>query len=84
MHQPRECAGCVFAIEEEEFLGPIFTYEFNDDDYGTFSLVTHLNPEDCEQTEEGRLLHMLEVPTADENTRSELLMVNATHLLLLD
>lgn len=70
MQQPQECEGCVFPIDEGEFLGPIFTYEFNDDDFGTFSLVTHLTTEECEEPEQSRLLHMVEVPTSDENTRS--------------
>lgn len=70
LQQPRECSNCIFTIPEDTFLGPIFTFEFNDDDFGTFQLIGHLNVEKCEAEGEGRLVQMVEIYTADKTVRS--------------
>ena len=36
-------------------MGPIFAYEFYDDDFGTFNLITYFNIEECEDKAEESL-----------------------------
>lgn len=81
---PSTCSPCEFYINESAFQGPIFSYEFNDDDFGTFQLIAHLNTQDCGKTVEEHLVNLSEIHLSDENTRSEMLVMNSTHVLLLD
>ncbi len=39
-------------------MGPIFSYEFNDDEFGAFSLITYFNIEECEDKAELSLQEM--------------------------
>lgn len=81
---PSRCSPCEFAINDSAFQGPIFSYEFNDDDFGTFQLIAHLNIQDCAKTAEDHLVNVNDIHLSDESTRSEMLVMNSTHVLILD
>lgn len=62
---PSSCSPCEFAINESAFQGPIFSYEFNDDDFGTFQLIAHLNIQECGKTVEEHLVNVNEIHLSD-------------------